>query len=150
MLIDTCFWCLKPMDKNIAFDKEKDTMLFNGYKPCPNCNNLFSKGIQVLGVSKERIIPNQPAMTVDKENNSLYPTGNMFIAPEEWVQEFLSDNQDMLKAVMEHKVLLLPNDTVEKALEIFDKEDSGIIEDKDLIQKQQDGKIQTEERGFLE
>lgn len=150
MLIDTCFWCLKPFDKNIEFDKEKDTMCFKGYKPCPTCNELFSKGIQVLGVSKEQTIPNQPAMTVDKDNNSLYPTGRMFLAPIEWVMEFLADEPDTLAEVIKHKVLLLPDHVVEQALSELDKTDSGFVEDEDLIQKQQNAKIYTDERGFLQ
>lgn len=148
MLVDTCFWCLKPIDKTIKFDKEKDTMSFKGYKPCPTCTKIFSNGIQVLGVSKEQTIINQPAMTIDKDNNPLYPTGRMFLADNNWVCEYLKDEPDILSEVIKQKVLLLPDKVVEEGLSMLNKTDSGYVGDEDLIQKQQTAQINIEERGF--
>ncbi len=138
-LINTCFWCLKPLDKTLKFNIETDTMAFNGYEPCDTCKELFSRGIQVLGVSKSQTFKQQPAITVDKDNNCLYPTGRMFLAPEEWVRSFLSEDEEriILEAVIKHKVMLLPDHVLEDIMNELNKNDCGYVDNDALIQKEQ-------------
>lgn len=140
-----CFWCLKPFDENETFDKEKDQMLFMGYTPCARCQEILNKGIHVMGVQNEPMMKDQPAISTDNDGKPLYPTGSMMAAPEEWVRDFLDRPEDepLLKAVLEQRVMMLPSQIMDDILvqieEMEKKQGSQLVEDQELIEKQQNG-----------
>ena len=51
---------------------------------------------------------------VDDSKVKLYPTGSMFVAPVEWMKDFLTTNNQeaMLEDVLSKKVLMMPDDIV--------------------------------------
>lgn len=114
--IPVCFWCGK--DKNeVALmgkidkeDSEAPRKLIINYEPCDACKELFSKGIHVVGVTDKPIVPEMfPIVQDDKV--TLYPTGSMFVATEDWVQRFLTANEQeaMISDVLAKKTLLMPD-----------------------------------------
>ena len=139
--VEMCFWCMRPLDKSIQFDKEKDTAIFTSYKPCHECRELFSHGYQIIGVQNEQMMNGQIPITRDKNNNPLYPNGQMFLAPEEWVRAFLSEDKDkpMLEEVLKHKVMLLPREVI--ASIIADIQSNAPMVDEEMVEKQQNGKV---------
>ena len=90
-----CFWCLKPLDPDKKL-QEGEKMYFESYDPCERCEELFSHGIQVIGVSTSMVMPGMIAVLKDGEGKPLYPTGSMFLATEEWTRELLKDEPEKL------------------------------------------------------
>lgn len=143
---DLCFWCLKPLDLNDTFDKDKDQMRFLSYTPCKRCKTVLDKGIHVMGVQKEQMMPNQPAISTTEDGDPLYPTGAMMAAPEEWVRSFLDDEdekqKDLLNAVLKQRVMMVPANIMEEILKNLDDSTPSLIEGQDMIEKQQkEGKV---------
>jgi hypothetical protein len=117
--IPVCFWC--GQDKNeVALmgkidkeDSEVPRKLITNYEPCDKCKELFSKGIHVIGVTEKPIV--EGMFPIVKDNvKTLYPTGAMFVATEDWTQRFLTANEqeDMIPDVLEEKTLLMPDTIV--------------------------------------
>lgn len=108
-----CFWCLKPLDPDKKL-QEGEKMYFESYVPCERCEELFSHGIQVIGVSPSMVMPGMIAVTKDNNGNPLYPTGAMFLASEDWVREILSEESDkeMLNEVLKARKMLMPDEIV--------------------------------------
>lgn len=117
--IPICFWCgqdknevglLGKIDKE---DSEAPQRMIINYDPCDKCSELFSKGIHVIGASNHPIVPSMFPIISD-ENMTLYPTGSMFVATEDWVKRFLKANQreDMLDDVLAKKTLIMPDSIV--------------------------------------
>lgn len=152
MTKDCCFWCLKPFDKNETFDKEKDTMRFSTYTPCETCQELFSKGIHVIGVDEQPRIQGQPAMSKTQDGKELYPNGTMFLASKEWVEQFLDQPEDKeyLENVLKEKVMLLPSSLLDRIIESFneeDKEDKNLIEDEEILESTNEVELSNNQMG---
>lgn len=117
--IPVCFWCGKDkeeialMGKIDKEDSEAPRRLIMNYEPCNGCKVLFSKGIQVIGASDHPIIPTMFPI-IDDGTKKLYPTGSMFVASENWIQEFLKANKkdDMIEHVLKEKKLVMPDSVV--------------------------------------
>ena len=71
-------------------DSEMPMRAIVDYEPCDTCKELFSKGVHVIGVTTEPMIENMFPIVKD-DNITLYPTGSMFVAPEQWVTDFLTN-----------------------------------------------------------
>ena len=139
MTVDTCFWCLKPFDDTIKFDKERDQITFSSYEPCKHCQEIFSKGIHVMGVSKEPYVKNQPGISQDNDGNVLYPTGSTLVVSEDVVKEWLDYDdvsRKLLDNVLEYKVLMLPEEAMSAIVAPENTEAvPSLIEDEDLEKK---------------
>lgn len=114
-----CFWCLKPLDPDKKL-QEGEKMYFESYDPCERCEELFSHGIQVIGVSTSMVMPGMVAVLKDGEGKPLYPTGSMFLATEEWTRELLKDEPEKLKEVLSIRKLLMPDEIVGEIIKELD------------------------------
>ena len=112
-MVKCCFWCLKPLDPNQSL-KENDKIIFESYEPCEKCKELFSHGIQVIGVSTDMVMPGMVPVTRDDKDRPLYPTGAMFLTTEAWVTELLKEESDKetLIDVLKTRKLLMPDELV--------------------------------------
>lgn len=114
--IERCFWCGKPKDG--AIEETEETIknsVINNYEPCDACKASFGDGIHVIGVTKQPIVQNMFPISKD-DKNTLYPTGSMFVANEEFIKDMLSDEneKELLDAVLKEKVLMIPNELCEQ------------------------------------
>lgn len=110
--IERCFWCGKPKSGEIRETEETiKNSVINNYEPCDACKASFGNGIHVIGVTKEPIVKSMFPISKD-EKNTLYPTGSMFVANEEFIKEMLSDEseKELLDAVLKERVLMIPNE----------------------------------------
>ena len=114
--IPVCFWCgndkneVALMGKINREDSEAPRKLIMDYEPCDKCRELFSKGIHVIGVTDKPVIENMFPI-IDDGKETLYPTGSMFVATEDWITRFLTANkqESMIEDVLNKKVFLLPD-----------------------------------------
>lgn len=114
--IPVCFWCggdkneIALMGKIDKEDSEAPRRLITNYEPCDKCKELFSKGVHVIGVTEQPMAQGMFPIVNDGKN-TFYPTGSMFVAPEEWIREFLTANEQtsMIDDVLEKKTLLMPD-----------------------------------------
>lgn len=114
--IERCFWCGKPKSGEIKETEETiKNSVINNYEPCDACKASFGNGIHVIGVTKEPIVKNMFPISKD-DKNTLYPTGSMFVASEEFIKDMLSDEseKELLEAVLKEKVLMIPNELCEQ------------------------------------
>jgi hypothetical protein len=134
--IPICFWCgeekneiamLGKIDREDS--KAPKAMIFD-YEPCDKCKELFDKGIQVIGITDTPIIKDMFPI-VDTDSTTVYPTGCFYIAPVDWVEEFLKDNghPEMVDEVLKSKKLLLPNDFVLSVIKEIQELESETVED---------------------
>lgn len=110
--IERCFWCGKPKSGEIKETEETiKNSVINNYEPCDTCKASFGNGIHVIGVTKEPIVKDMFPISKD-DKNTLYPTGSMFVANEEFIKEMLSDEseKELLEAVLKERVLMIPNE----------------------------------------
>lgn len=122
--IPVCFWCgqekeeialLGKIDKE---DSEAPRKIILNYEPCDKCKEFFNRGIHVIGVTEEPIVETMFPI-VDDGKVKLYPTGSMFVAPEDWVKDFLTANEKegMIEEVLEKKTLLMPDALVSQIID---------------------------------
>ena len=117
--IPICFWCGHDKNEVVLMgridreDSEAPRRLILNYDPCDKCKELFSKGIHIIGVTEQPIIEGMFPI-VDDGKATLYPTGSMFVATEDWVQRFLIANKQegMIENVLEKKMLMMPDTIV--------------------------------------
>ena len=122
--IPICFWCGKDKDEIALMgridkeDSEAPHKLIMDYKPCSGCKELFSKGVHVIGASDHPMIPKMFPI-VDDGSIKLYPTGKMFVASENWIQEFLKANhkENMIDNVLKEKTLIMPDSVVSEIIQ---------------------------------
>ena len=121
--IPICFWCGQEKNEVALMGKIEDSRkkedieapkhCIINYEPCDKCKELFAKGIHVIGVVNQPITEGMfPIVNDDKQ--TLYPTGSMFVATEDWAKRFLTANKQekMIDDVLEKKVLLIPDEIV--------------------------------------
>lgn len=117
--IERCFWCGRPKSGPIEETEETiNNSVITNYQPCPLCKEEFSKGIHVIGVTEKPIVDGMfPIMKDDK--NTLYPTGSMFVAQEDFIKDMLSEEseKELLENVLKERVILLRNEMVEQIVE---------------------------------
>ena len=125
--VDVCFWCLKPLKEGEEFHKGTDRMIMRSYTPCKTCKDVFSHGIRLIGTVKEAPMEGMPPIGMGNDNEPLYPTGIMFLAPEEMVREMLNepDESNILNNVLEHKVMLMPEENVAKIIDTVKNAGAG-------------------------
>lgn len=117
--IPVCFWCGKEKNEVALMgqiDKEDSAAprkVIVNYEPCDECKEFFSKGVHVIGVTTEPMVPTMFPI-VDDGKMKLYPTGSMFVAPIDWMKDFLTANNQeaMLEDVLSKKVLMMPDNIV--------------------------------------
>lgn len=121
--IPACFWCgqskneIALMGKIDKEDSKAPMKLIVDYEPCDKCKELFSKGVHVIGVIDEPVIEGMFPI-YNNGTEKLYPTGSDFIAPEDWITNFLTVNEqeDMIKGVLDKKKLLMPDSIVNEII----------------------------------
>ena len=114
--IDRCFWCGKP--RNGEIDETEETIkksVINSYTPCDKCKESFAGGIHVIGVTDKPIVEGMFPISKD-DKHTLYPTGSMFVANEEFIKDMLSDESEkqLLENVLKERILMIPNDVCEQ------------------------------------
>ena len=114
--IERCFWCGRP--KSGAIEETEETIknsVITNYQPCDACKKSFADGIHVMGVTTEPIVQGMFPISKD-EKNTLYPTGSMFVANEEFIKDMLSDEseKELLENVLQDRVLMIPNELCEQ------------------------------------
>ena len=118
--IERCFWCGRPKDESVVIEEEnEDTLrdsIIKNYIPCDKCKREFGNGIHVIGVTKEPIVKGMFPISQDAEN-TLYPTGTMFVSEDSFVENMLADQKELLENVLKERVLLLPEETVADIVE---------------------------------
>lgn len=130
-MVKCCFWCLKPLDPNVEL-KDDDKLVFETYEPCEKCAEMFSHGIQVIGVSPDMVMPGMTPVTKDEKDTPLYPTGAMFLATEDWVRELLKDENEkpMLEEVLKARKILMPDALVGLIIKDLEEQDvPDLVED---------------------
>ena len=113
MDIDTCFWCLKPLNENDKLQKG-DRQIFRSYTPCKRCEEIRKHGIAVMGTVKECPMEGMPPI-LEHDSLVLFPTGSWFLASEEQIHNLLCDEEDkeQLEEVLKERVLLMPEEHVQ-------------------------------------
>ena len=117
-----CFWCTKETGKPVMLPevngKKPPAKAILNYEPCDSCAEMFGKGIHVIGVVEKAPVETMPPITSNDEVK-VYPTGSFFVASVEWVEQMLkaNSNQEMLEEVIKHKVLMMPDEIVQKIIE---------------------------------
>lgn len=126
----TCFWCGKDMgialDRRVKYGKQPidaPKHYIASYDPCDKCKAIFDKGIHVIGVTPDPIIPGQEPMGMDNDK-PMYPNGTWFMATEEWATRFLADDQEVLNNVLKARKILVPYELVEKVLSGIKQEEA--------------------------
>ena len=116
-----CFWCGRPFDGSDKEIKKDDPIFVASYDPCDKCKEEIGDNIHVIGVTPEPIINEIPAIGKNDKDEDLYPTGSMFVAGENFLDMIFTQDKDnkteeeieeQKKAILEAKVLMLPEDTV--------------------------------------
>jgi hypothetical protein len=113
--IERCFWCGRA--KNMEIEEETEETVNNSvitnYIPCDKCKAEFGNGIHVIGVTKKPIVEGMFPISKSEEE-PLYPTGSMFVGNDEFIKELISEPKDeqLLKDVLEQRILMLPDDMV--------------------------------------
>lgn len=112
MDIDTCFWCLKPLNENDKLSKG-DRQVFRSYTPCKRCEEIRKHGITVMGTVTECPMEGMPPI-MENGDLVLYPTGSWFMASEDQIKALLceKEEQEQLEVVLKERVLLMPEDHV--------------------------------------
>lgn len=117
--VERCFWCGRPKDKTIT-EEQAATMdsVINNYVPCDSCKEIFAKGIHVIGVTKEPIVEGMFPISTDEDSN-LYPTGSMFVANEEFIEDMLSEEseKELKENVLKERILMLPDELVSQIVQ---------------------------------
>jgi hypothetical protein len=117
--IEICFWCGNPKDENISHEdllkaKTDNDIVINNYRPCDRCKKMFGKGIHVIGVTDKPIAEGMFPISKSSDQ-TLYPTGSMFVASEEFILDLLSDDaqKELRENVLKERVLMMPDSVVE-------------------------------------
>ena len=142
---ERCFWCGRLKDPNITEEQaEQMGSVIRSYVPCDSCKELFSKGIHVIGVTKEPIIDGMFPISVNGDEK-LYPTGSMFVANEEFINDMLSEEseKELKENVLREKILMLPDELVSQIVSDARKAEQG--QDLDGYIKEHDGGEPNEE-----
>ena len=114
--ITKCFWCRKEpvgiaLLGRIKTKEDKDVKappsVITSYEPCEACKEAFSKGIHVIGVTKDQPEDGRPPL---QKNPDLYPTGAFFVCSENFVKN--NFNGEILEEILEKRKLLMDNDMV--------------------------------------
>ncbi len=115
-VIERCFWCGRPKDGEIEETEETiKNSVINNYSPCEKCKESFGNGIHVIGVIDKPIVDGMfPISKNDKQ--TLYPTGSMFVANDDFIKEMLSDEgeKELLENVLKERMLMIPNEVCEQ------------------------------------
>ena len=118
-----CFWCGQDKEEKFKLSHveegtEVPKRLVFDYKPCNQCKELFGQGIQIIGTSHQPIVPTMFPI-IKNEKETLYPTGTTFVAPEQWVKDFLKANnhEEMIESVLEQRILVLPDSFVSQMVQ---------------------------------
>lgn len=114
--IERCFWCGKPKSGEIEETEETiKNSVINDYTPCDKCKESFAGGIHVIGVTNKPIVNGMFPISKD-DKNTLYPTGSMFVANEEFIKDMLSNEgeKELLENVLKERILMIPNEVCEQ------------------------------------
>lgn len=115
-VIERCFWCGRPKDGEIEETEETiKNSVINNYSPCKKCKESFGNGIHVIGVVDKPIVDGMFPISKD-DKQTLYPTGSMFVANDDFIKEMLSDEgeKELLENVLKERMLMIPNEVCEQ------------------------------------
>lgn len=129
--IPVCFWCGKEKNEVALLgkinkeDSKAPMKAVINYEPCDKCNEFFSKGIQVIGITKHPIIKGLFPIMIQDKQNAFFPTGTMFVATDTWIKDFLTTNEKeyMIDEVLKKRKLLLPDPIVSDIVKELKNED---------------------------
>lgn len=145
--IPICFWCGKEKNEVALLgkidreDSEAPRRVIMNYDPCDSCQELFAKGIHIIGVSEQPVM--QGMFPISKSGGKdLFPTGAMFVAREEWVKQMVSepDEKELLDNVLKERVMLMPSEVVEDIV----KEASKVEEIPCILDEEEEGESSDE------
>ena len=123
--IDTCFWCGKPMDTSIDECPKDKIMKISTYDFCDRCEETYKDGIKLIGVTEEPLVEGMFPV-LDEEDIKLYPTGSIMQCHEDYIKEILFDDKERLDIVLEHKLMFVPENILEKLIEEVRKAEKEI------------------------
>ncbi len=116
--IEICFWCGNPKEESVSQEelleaKNNNKIVINNYKPCSKCQEMFKDGIHVIGVVDKPIAKGMFPISKSEEH-TLYPTGSMFVASDEFIYDLLSDDaqKELRENVLKERVLMMPDEIV--------------------------------------
>lgn len=132
-VIPNCFWCgqkkneIAMLGKIDRQDSKAPENIVLNYEPCDKCNELFSQGIQVIGVTETPAVKDM--FPIQKSDSvALYPTGNFIVVGEDWAKAVFADDEETLKNVLEYKRLLMDDDCVVEMIKQAKSEDNEVVE----------------------
>lgn len=118
-----CFWCGKEKK-----DFDHASIGFNGtlfdYDPCPECEEIFNKGVLVMGVTKYPIREHMAPIAKDQSGNAWYPDATYFVASSTLICDLYKDNPQALKHTLATKRMMMPSHLLRQVIEQNMKEDS--------------------------
>ena len=123
--IPICFWCGEEKNEVVLLGELKDDAeasknMIVDYEPCDACKELFSKGIQIIGVVDQPVVDGMFPIIVN-DDVELYPTGSMLLVSEDFIVRFSAANVEhdanLLDKVLKHRKLMLPENIVLQMIE---------------------------------
>jgi hypothetical protein len=127
--VRACFWCMKAFDGETKIDDDS-VLVFQSYEPCDKCKEIYSHGIRMIGVTNHPQFEGMPPIGQgNSEDEYLYPGENVFIAPEDMVKRILDrdDEKELLDAVLENRVMLMPDKNVGDIIEQAKKANGPMV-----------------------
>lgn len=122
-----CFWCGKP--KGIALmgnqkgDIKAPPYVVGDYDPCPNCEDIFNKGICLIGTVKEPILEGMPPIGETNEGEPVYPDTTYCVVQEDCIHQMYSNRPEMLQNVLQSRTLLVPSQLIQRVIKSSQEED---------------------------
>lgn len=112
---EVCFWCGSPKDmKRDKIDKGEKCIV-RDYEMCSRCREKFKEGIRLMGVTEEPVVKGMFPI-IQEGDITLYPTGSIMQCHEDYVKDILEDDPERLNTVLEHKMMFMPENILEKLI----------------------------------
>lgn len=119
-----CFWCGK--DIGIALmgklkgDVKAPKDIIESYMPCDECKEHFRQGILVAGVSNKPVVNNLPPIAHNEAGEPFYFDSSHVVMTLQEISHIL-DDQAIIDAAIEKRILLAPNELVRKIVQDMSK-----------------------------
>lgn len=121
--VPCCFWCRKPKDKSIPDSDDLNGVIFD-YDPCPECEDIFNKGILVIGVTPIPVCEHLKPIAKDQAGNIWYPDATYLVASPQLVFDLYEGNPKAIEHTLATRRLMMPSQVLRRVIEKALKEDS--------------------------
>lgn len=115
--VPVCFWCGLPKDTSFDEFPKGSQPVVSDYDPCDRCEEEYSKGIQLIGVTEDKPIIKGMFPIVQDDEKSLYPTGSTMLVSEEYIKEILEGKDEEIDIVLKRRKMMIPEDILKAIIE---------------------------------